>query len=80
MNITKVISEKDRKDFIDIGCSIYKDDKNWIRPLDKDINSEIKINNINFEYSYLVIVKQPIINAKYVDIKNSLKKEYNRIK
>lgn len=39
MNITKVVSEKDKKDFIDIGCSIYKDDKNWIRPLDKDINS-----------------------------------------
>ena len=46
MNITKVVSEKDRKDFIDIGCSIYRDDKNWIRPLDKDINSVFDKNTL----------------------------------
>ena len=39
MNIIKVCSSKDKKDFIELACSIYKNDKNWIRPLDKDINS-----------------------------------------
>lgn len=39
MNIIEVNSKKDKKDFIQIACSIYKNEKNWIRPLDKDINS-----------------------------------------
>lgn len=39
MNIIEVNSKKDKKDFIQIACSIYKSEKNWIRPLDKDINS-----------------------------------------
>ena len=39
MNIIEVNSKKDKKDFIQISCSIYKNEKNWIRPLDKDINS-----------------------------------------
>ena len=46
MNIIEVNSKKDKKDFIKIACSIYKNEKNWIRPLDKDINSvfDPKIN------------------------------------
>ena len=39
MNIIKVNSKKDKKEFISVACSIYEEDKNWIRPLDKDINS-----------------------------------------
>ena len=39
MNIIEVNSKKDKKDFMKIACSIYKNEKNWIRPLDKDINS-----------------------------------------
>lgn len=39
MNIIEVNSKKDKKDFIQIACLIYKNEKNWIRPLDKDINS-----------------------------------------
>tara|TARA_Y100000768_G_scaffold383618_1_gene366106 strand:- start:817 stop:1974 length:1158 start_codon:yes stop_codon:yes gene_type:complete len=39
MNIIEVNSKKDKKNFIKIACSIYKNEKNWIRPLDKDINS-----------------------------------------
>ena len=39
MNIIEVNSKKDKKDFIQMACSIYKNEKNWIRPLDKDINS-----------------------------------------
>ena len=39
MNIIEVNSKKDKKDFIEVACSIYKNEKNWIRPLDKDIDS-----------------------------------------
>ena len=39
MNIVEVKSKKDIKDFIEVACSIYKNEKNWIRPLDKDIDS-----------------------------------------
>lgn len=39
MNIVEVKSKKDKKDFIEVACSIYKNEKNWIRPLDKDIDS-----------------------------------------
>ncbi len=39
MNIVEVKSKKDKKDFIEVACSIYKNKKNWIRPLDKDIDS-----------------------------------------
>ena len=39
MNIIEANSKKDKKDFIQIACLIYKNEKNWIRPLDKDINS-----------------------------------------
>ena len=39
MNIIEVKSKKDKKDFIEVACSIYKNEKNWIRPLDKDIDS-----------------------------------------
>jgi antitoxin component YwqK of YwqJK toxin-antitoxin module len=39
MNITKVVSNKDKKTFLQVPIKIYRNDKNWIRPLDKDINS-----------------------------------------
>ena len=44
------------------------------------MNQIAKISKVNFEYSYLIIVKQPINNAKFIDIKNALIKEYNKIK
>ena len=37
MKLNEVISEKDKKDFLLLPLKIYKDDPNWIRPLDKDI-------------------------------------------
>ena len=81
----KKLSDKDNKK---LNISIVTKKKignavkrNKIKRRLKNIMNQItKISKINFEYSYLIIVKQPIINAKYVDIKNSLKKEYNRIK
>ncbi len=39
MNIIKVTSNNEKKDFIKVASIIYKDQKNWIRPLDKDIES-----------------------------------------
>ena len=39
MKVIKVDSKKDKKDFIELSCLIYNKDENWIRPLDKDINS-----------------------------------------
>ena len=46
MNITKVRSNDDKKAFLKLACSIYKNENNWIRPLDKDINAvfDKKIN------------------------------------
>lgn len=35
--IKEVITKKDIKIFLELPLSIYKDDSNWIRPLDKDI-------------------------------------------
>src|SRR5688500_535647 len=37
MKLHEVKTAKDRKLFIDIAIAIYKNDPNWIRPLDKDI-------------------------------------------
>jgi hypothetical protein len=39
MIIKKVESKKDAEKFINISVSLYKDDKYWIRPLDKDISN-----------------------------------------
>lgn len=39
MNIVEVTSDKHKKDFLRLSLSIYKDDPNWIRPLDKDIEA-----------------------------------------
>src|SRR5689334_4561876 len=39
MQIVEVKSKKDEKDFLLLPLSIYKNDPNWIRPLDKDIEA-----------------------------------------
>ena len=44
------------------------------------MNQITKTSKVKFEYSYLIIVKQSINNAKFIDIKNTLIKEYNKIK
>jgi hypothetical protein len=38
MRMHEVKTEADKKLFIDVAVRLYKDDPNWIRPLDKDIN------------------------------------------
>lgn len=38
MEIREVASESDKRIFLELPLKIYKDDPNWIRPLDKDID------------------------------------------
>ncbi len=37
MRMQEVITEADKLEFLEVALRIYKDDPNWIRPLDKDI-------------------------------------------
>lgn len=39
MTIREVSSDRDRKDFLELPVHLYKDDSNWSRPLDKDIEA-----------------------------------------
>ena len=50
------------------------------RRLRNIMNQMLKTSKLNFEYSYLVIAKHSIISAKFIDIKNAITKEYNKIK
>ncbi len=38
MQLTEVITEQDKKDFINVNAWIYRNDQNYIRPLNKDVN------------------------------------------
>lgn len=38
MYMHEVQTDADKRQFLEMAVSIYKEDKNWIRPLDKDIN------------------------------------------
>jgi len=50
------------------------------RRLRNIMNQMIKILKINFNYSYLLIAKKSIIDAKFVDIKETLIKDFKKIK
>src|ERR1043165_2758603 len=39
MQLIEVNSFKTQKEFLEVSLSIYRNDANWIRPLDSDINS-----------------------------------------
>lgn len=39
MNFKEVQTENDRRAFLEVAPVIYKSDRNWVRPLDKDIES-----------------------------------------
>jgi len=55
--------------------------RNKIKRRLKNIMSQlVNISKINFNYSYLVIAKKSIINAKFVDIKETIIKDYKKIK
>tara|TARA_Y100001970_G_scaffold1824_1_gene2148 strand:+ start:146 stop:487 length:342 start_codon:yes stop_codon:yes gene_type:complete len=71
LNISFIVKKK-------IGNAVVR---NTIKRRLRNIMNQIsKISNINFEYSYLIIVKHSVKNAKFIDIKNALIKEYNKIK
>jgi hypothetical protein len=48
MTITEVSSKADKKAFLDAARVIYKDDKNWICPLDNDIEAVFDPQKNNF--------------------------------
>ncbi len=50
------------------------------RRLKNIINQMIKILKINLNYSYLLIAKKEIINAKFSDIKEDTFKDFKKIK
>ena len=50
------------------------------RRLKNIMNQIIKISKINLTYSYLLITKKEIINAKYSEIKDALLKDCKKIK
>ncbi len=55
--------------------------RNKIKRRLKSIMSQlVKISKINFNYCYLIIAKKSIINAKFVDIKETIINDYKKIK
>ena len=50
------------------------------RRLRNIMNQIVKIYKINLSYSYLLIAKKEIINAKFSDIKKTIFKDYKKIK
>jgi len=55
--------------------------RNKIKRRIKMIMTQIsKIIKINLNYSYLIIAKKTIINAKFFDIKDTILKDYKKIK
>ncbi len=55
--------------------------RNKIKRRLRSIMSQIiKISKINFNYSYLLIAKKSIINAKFIDIKETIISDYKKIK
>ena len=50
------------------------------RRLRNIMNQILKISKINLNYSYLLIAKKNIIDAKFFDIKEVMLKDYKKIK
>jgi len=51
MQLIEVASIKDKKAFIDLPLKIYQNDSNWIRPLDKDVQSVFDpTENASYQY------------------------------
>ena len=50
------------------------------RRLRNMMNQILKISKINLNYSYLLIAKKNIIDAKFFDIKEVILKDYKKIK
>ncbi len=50
------------------------------RRLRSIMSQMIKISKVNFDYSYLFIAKKSIIDAKYIDIQETITNDYKKIK
>ncbi len=50
------------------------------RRLKQIMRQILKISKVNLNYSYLFIAKKTIIDAKFIDIKETLIKDYKKIK
>ena len=50
------------------------------RRLRNIMNQMIKVSKINFNYSYLIIAKKSIIDAKFINIKETIINDYKKIK
>ncbi len=48
MVMHEVVSAQDKADFIEVANAIYKNDPQWIRPLDKDIEEVFDVNKNKF--------------------------------
>jgi hypothetical protein len=48
MQIIEVQSQQHKKEFLEVAKIIYKDDKNWVRPLDSDIESVFDADKNNY--------------------------------
>ena len=71
LNISFVVKKK-------IGNAVKR---NKIKRRLKNIMSQlVNISKINFNYSYLIIAKKEIINAKFSDIKEAIFKDFKKIK
>ena len=85
INIQKLIN-KDLDNKIGVGYIVTKKIGNAVkrnkvkRRLRNIMSQIIKISKINFNYSYLFITKKSIINAKFIDIKETIIKDYKKIK
>ena len=83
---TSTNTEKSSHKYLNISFVMKKKIGNAVkrnkikRRLKNIMNQILKILKINLSYSYLIIAKKEIINAKFFDIKNSLLKDYKKIK
>ena len=71
LNISFVAQKK-------LGNAVKRNKIKW--RLRNIMNQIIKIYKINLNYSYLLIAKKEIINAKFSDIKETIFKDYKKIK
>ena len=79
------LDKKDNKK-LNISFSVKKKIGNAVkrnkikRRLRNIMNQMIKVSKINFNYSYLIIAKKSIIDAKFIDVKETIIHDYKKIK
>ena len=78
MKAVQVVSDHYVKKFLDFPAALFADDKNYIRPLDKDIEAVFDPKKINFSASvnvkdfYSTTKKmKPLVRLQFLLIKNT---------